>query len=604
MGSKEGPPVWDLSSLVESEDPDEVKKAMDKCLRAAEEFEEKYKGRIKDLSPSEICEMYRELDALQMRFYHLRNYAFLRQSQDTRNDTANDLVEYSMKIGAALGSRVIFCEIEIARVLADRPEIVDDSALDEYRHALEKARDRGRFLLEEKDEKLIMEKDLYGIDSWSELHRKLRSTLKYRAVIGGKEQEMVFSELQTIFEGNPDRELRRAAAKAYYEGVSRDLLGYATALRCIFGDHLSQVRLRGQLSVLTESLLYNDITQSTLDALISSMKRRTPLIRRYLNARAQAMGLTKLAGCDLSPIRIAPIAEAQGNIPWSEAKRLVIESFTEFDKESGEFVASLFEQKRIDASIRSGKDASGFCMYFPALRTSYVMMGYGGALNEVSTLAHESGHGLHAYYASEKHKSINFDPGNCLAETGSIFGEMLLADKLLRESQDEDARLVVLDKVLSGLYLMVFYMLNDYLFEHSVFTTMERNEAINTDRLDSLWLAARTEVFGDSVEWLPGMEHWWVVPVHHFLPRFRFYNYPYSFAQLLALVLYQRYREEGASFVPKMKRILSAGGSESPQILLAEIGLDLTDPGFWDTGFELAESYLDQFEQLMKGRTR
>ncbi len=534
-----------------------------------------------------------------MTWSQIASYAMLRQSQNAADNTAKNLVENVFKINTERKSKLVFYEIEIAHTLVDRPKIVNDPAVEEYRHALEKAREKGKYLLSESDEQLIFDKDLYGIDSWSTLHERLRSTQKYKVVINGEEKEMVFAELQTIAESNPDRETRRTAAEAYYKGVVKDRLAYSTALRCVFGDHLNQVKLRKYPSVLTQSLLLNDISKTTLDALITCMKKNTHLIRRFLKLRAKTMGFTKLTGCDISPIRAAPITETQSNIPWSEAKKLVVDSYTEFDKEAGEFVASLFELNRIDAGVRSGKSASGFCTYVPALRTSYIMMGYGGSLSDISTLAHESGHGLHAYYTSEKHKSVNFSPGPCLAETGSIFGEMLLVDKLLNQSKDDETKLAVLDKVFCGLYLMVFYMLNDYLFEHSVFTAMENNEAIDAEKLDTLWMAARTEVFGDSVEWLPGMEQWWVVPVHHFFPRFRFYNYPYSYAQLLVFVLYRLYKQEGSSFVPKMKRILSAGGSESPKTLLAEIGLDVTDPKFWELGFEQAESYLDEYERIV-----
>ncbi|MFX1561494.1 MAG: M3 family metallopeptidase, partial [Promethearchaeota archaeon] len=488
---------------------------------------------------------------------------------------------------------------EITRALVERPELVENSALEEYRHTLEKTREKGKYLLSERDEQLILEKDLYGIDSWSFLHDRLRSTRKYRIAIDGEEKEMVYSELATISDSSPNREFRKVAAESYYKGVVEDRLTYSTAMKCIFGDHLNQVKLRGYPSVLTQSLLYNDISENVLYELIESVKKNTHIIRKFLKLRAKAMGLAKLTGYDISPIKIAPISKRQSNIPWSDARRLVIESFTNFDEEAGKFVASLFEKRKIDASVRPNKSASGFCYYFPGLRTSYIMMSYGGAFVDIATLAHESGHGLHSYYASKNHTWINFDPGNCLAETGSNFGEMLLFDKLLAES-DDDTRFLVLDKALSGLYLMVFYMLNDYLFEHSVFTAMQNKETINAEKLDALWLTARNEVFGDSVEWLPGMEQWWVVPNHHFMPRFRFYNYPYSFAHLLALVLYQLYKEEGASFVPKMKRILSAGGSESPKILLSEIGLDITDSKFWEFGFKQAETYLDEFEVIVK----
>ena len=595
MGKSIEPPEWDLSPLVESEDPEIVKKALDDSLKLAEKIEKNYKGRIKDLTPAAICEVYRKLDAAYLTLNQVGNYAYLRQSQDATDKTATELFDYALKIDSKGKLKLAFYRIEIAKALMDRPEIIKDPSVEEYKHALEKAQALGKYLLSERDEQLIINKDLYGVDSWSILHERLRGTRQYSVVIEGEQKQMAFLELSTIIQGNPDREIRRVAAEALYEGVSNDRLVYSTALKCVFGDHLSQMKLRSQPSVLIQSLLDNDIDQTIHDALIASMKKNTHLIRRYFKLRAKVMGLSKLAGYDIA----APIVESQSNISWSKAEKMVIDSYTEFDKEAGKWVAGLFEQRRIDASIRPGKTGFGFCVSFPSLRTSWIMINYNGALQDITTLAHEVGHALHGYYASEKHKWTNFWSGCCLAETASIFGEMLLVDKLMRESDDDDTKLAALDKLLDSFRLMVFYMLNDYLFELGVFTAMENNEAIDAEKLDSLWTAARTEVYGDTVHWLPGMEQWWAFPVHHFMPRFRFYNYSYSFAQLLVFVLYGLYKEQGASFVPKMKHVLSAGGSQSPKAILAEVGLDLADPKFWEIGFRQAQSYLDEFERIV-----
>ncbi|MHA1577758.1 MAG: M3 family metallopeptidase [Candidatus Thorarchaeota archaeon] len=603
MGESSEPPVWDLSPLVESEDPEQVKKSVDDYLKKAEVNEERYKGRIKYNSASKMYDLYKELDSLRMLFTQAKGYASMRQSQDTSDHIAKELAEYARRVGSEFESKLVFFDIEIARALLENPEIINNPEVAEYRHELEKAREKGKYLLSESVEQLILDKDIFGIDSWSELHTRLRSTLKYKVTIKGEEKQLVFSEFQKMIESNPDREERRLATEAYYKGVSRDALVYATALKSVYGDHLKQTKLRNHPSVLTQSLVVNNISQRTLDALIDSIKENTQFIRRFLRIRAKAMGLSKLTGYDISPIRAAPFIDTQSDIPWTEAKRLVIEAYADFDIEAGDFVASLFEENRIDASIRPGKSASGFCRNIPALRTAYINIHHSGSLNDISVLAHECGHGLHGYYASENNKWMNFYPGSCLAETASIFGEMLLVDKILNQSDDNETRLVVLDRVLCSMYIMVFYQFNCYLFENSVFTALDNNERVDPERLNELWLAARTEIFGDSVEWSPGMEQWWVVPIHHYMPRYRFYNYPYSFGQLLSLVLYQLYKEEGESFVPKMKRILSAGGSESPKTLLAEIGLDLSDPNFWEIGFKQAESYLDEFESIVEKRT-
>ena len=603
MGENNEPPVWDISSLVESEEPEMVKKAIDGTLKLAEKIEKRYKGRIKNLSPAAIHGFYKKLDQVYSAMQPTMDYTYLRQSQDATNTTGRELLEYAMRASSEFDSKLAFHRIEVARALAGRPEIISDPAVKEYRHALEKAKERGKYLLSERDEQLIIDKDLYGIDSWSILHERLRSIRQYDLVIKNEKKQLTALELTSILESSPDRQIRKAATEALYRGISCDRLVFSTALKCVFGDHLSQVRLRKQPSVLTESLLSNDIDQGILDVLIASMKKHTQLIRKYLRLRAKAMGLKKLTGYDISPTTAPPIAESETDFPWSKARQSVIDTYSRFDKEAGEWVEGLFEQRRIDASIRPGKTGYGYCVSFPSLGTSWIMMNYGGALTDMATLAHEAGHALHGHYRSKEHKWTNFDAGKCLAETASTFGEMLLADKLIQDSNDDDTKLAALARILDSLYQKVFYMLNAYLFELSVFTAMESDEAVDAEKLDLLWTAARTEVFGDTVDWLPGMEQWWVFPVHNFMPRYRFYNYPYAFAQLLVLTLYHHYKEEGASFVPKMKRILSAGGSESPKTLLAEVGLDLTDSEFWELGFKQAESYLNEFERIVKRRT-
>jgi oligoendopeptidase F len=603
MGVNNEPPRWDLSPLVESEDPELVKKALDDTLQLAEGIEDEYKGRIKDLSPAGICELYKKYDHAYSSRQPIMDYTELRQIQDAADSTGSELHDYALRVWAEFDSKLAFFEIEVASVLKDRPEIINDPALREYRHALEKARESGKYVLSERDEQLIINKDLHGIDSWSLLQEKLTSTRQYEVVIKNETKTLSVTELTNITKNSSDREVRKAATEALYKGLSSDRLVFSTALKCIFGDHLDQVKLRGQPSVLTQSLLFNDIDQVTLDTLIASLKQNTHLIKKYLNLRARLMGIEKLTGYDIAPTAVPPLAEFQSDVPWSEAKRIIIESYTGFDREAGEYIESLFEQRRIDASVRPGKSGTVFCRSFPSLRTSWINLNYGGSLNTVTQLAHELGHALHAHYASQNHKWTNFQAGMCLAETGSLFGEMLLGDKLIVECDSEDAKLTALARVLDSLYVIVFHILNRYLFELSVFTAMENKERIDAERLDSLWAAARTEVFSDSVDWSPGMEQYWALPSHHFMARFRFYNYPYAFALLLVFILYQLYKEEGKSFVPKMKRLLSAGGSESPEALLAEMGLDMTNPKFWDTGFKLAGSYLDEFEQIVNRRT-
>ena len=602
MGERVELPRWDLSQLVESEDPDIVKASMDECLEQATAFEKKYRGRIKELSASEIFELHMELDNSLTEWLQLKHYALLRHSQDVEDKTSIELHEYALKVDAAYRSKLVFQEIELAQTLLERPELVNDSALEEYRHSMERAMEKGKYLLSESDEKLIMNKAVYGVDSWFQLHQQLKNTRKYKVIINGEEKELGFTEIRSIAESSPDRNSRKAATVALYDGISRDKLVYASALKSVFGNYLHEMELRKIPSVLTESLLANDISQTTLDALISTIQTRTPFIRKFLTLRAKIMGLPKLTGYDASPVRLAPINETQSSTPWSEIKRLLIESFSRFDKNAGEFMSDLIEKGRLDVGSRSGKSGQAFCVSVPALRTSYILITRADSL-AITELAHECGHGLHGYYASEKHKWINCFDSSGLIELGSIFGEMLVVDKMLEESPDVDTKLIILDIVLSGVYTLLYFILNAYLFEKRVFDVMQNKEPIDAEKLDEIWMNAQKEIFGDSVDWLPGVGLFWTIPAQYFWPQSKFYNYPYAFGQLLVFALYRLYKEEGSSFVPKMKRILAAGASESPKKLLADVGLDIDDPKFWEIGFELAQEYLDEYDAIVNKKT-
>ncbi|MFW9833628.1 MAG: M3 family metallopeptidase [Candidatus Thorarchaeota archaeon] len=603
MGESNESSRLDLSSILESEDPDKVKQSMDRCLKQAETFSKKFKGRIQGFSPSQFFNFYKELDEIQTIWYRHYKYTWLRLSQDFTDMISKSLFEYAMKLESEFRSKLLFTETEVARVLVNQPDLVNDPAVKEYRHELEKLLERGKYLLSEEDERLIVNKDLYGVDSWSQLHSELINSRKYEVVIEGEKKVLGFAELRQVAEGSTDRNSRKAAVEALYEGFSRDKLVYAAALKSVFGNYLSQVKLRESPSVLTNTLIHESISQDTLDSLISTILGHTDLIRRYLRLRAKLMNLPKLTGYDVSPGRIAPFFEEQSTISWSESRRLLTESYSEFDQEAGDFITSLFDNNRVDAGSRHGKRGQAFCSSFAGLRIAFVSVPRRGDFSSVAELAHECGHALHMHFASENHNWINTMYGGCIAETGSIFGEMIVNDKLLEASDSDETRLTVLDRVLGGLYINVYFCVNAYLFEEGVFNALENSESIDGDKLGSIWMDARTEIFGDSVDWLPGMEQCWISPAQFFWPRDKFYHFTYAFAQLLVFVLYRLYKEEGSSFVPKMKRILSAGSSESPKTLLAEIGLDLTDPKFWEIGFKQAERYLDEFEKLVKKRT-
>jgi len=596
MGEEEVPPEWDLSRLVKSTDPADVKKDLDTMLDKSKAIAARYKGHIAQAKPKQILALYRDIDSAYPNMYQRWKYADLLFSADATNSVSCELFEYARNINAKFESELKFLDLELAKTLQHRPGLIDDSVLSEFKHALEKLRETGKYQLAESSEQLILEKNRYGIESWFLLHDALRGSRRFEMEIEGQNKEFGLLELQALAMSDSRRSVRMRASDALHEGLAKDRLTWSYALRSIFGDYLGMMRLRKAPDIFTLSLLSNDISRNVLDGLIRAIQSNVGLIRRYLDTKAKITGLSKLAGFDLD----APVSGSERQMSWKELRTLVVDIYSHFDEDIGGFVSGLFENRKVDARTRPGKTGFGFCASVPSLRTSWIMMNYVGSLLDAKTLAHEVGHAIHDYLASEKHAWTNLDAGLCLAETASTFGELLLTDRQLGESHDDSARISILCSTLDGFRLYVFDMLVRFRFEANAFSALENNENLDADKLDTLWSSAREEVYGDAVDWSPGTESWWAFPPHHYFPDTRFYNYPYAFGKLLVFALYGLYKEQGLAFVPKMKQILSSGGSKSPEQLLGEIGFNIAGQEFWEIGFSQARAFLEELEKLVK----
>jgi oligoendopeptidase F len=220
-------------------------------------------------------------------------------------------------------------------------------------------------------------------------------------------------------------------------------------------------------------------------------------------------------------------------------------------------------------------------------------------MSDVFTQAHELGHAIHAYLASRAQKPSNCEFGSCIAETGSIFGELLLTERLLKKAKTKEEKQAILTSVLDEFGMTTFQVSARVFFEQSMYDTIKRGQFLDGKTIAKLWVAARDKIYGDSIDWLDVMEWEWTMKIHYYMANYRFYNYPYVFAQLFVFALYKLYREQGKSFVPKLKGLLAAGSSKSPSELINEVGLNITDEKFWEKGIKQAEEFIDMLEKTL-----
>jgi oligoendopeptidase F len=348
---------------------------------------------------------------------------------------------------------------------------------------------------------------------------------------------------------------------------------------------------------MTQSYLANDVDEETIDALMTTIGNNVDAYQQYLRLKAKAMGLEKLGNWNID----APLPNTPSKkYTWEESRDIVIKAYTGFDSQFGQWVNEMFDRHHIDGQVRAGKRSGAFCSTWIAGKSAYILQSFNGIMGDVFTQAHELGHGMHAYLGTRMQKPHNYKLGSCIAETASIFGELLLAEKLLAEDTAIAEKQAILASILDGFGGAAFQVSTRVWFETSLYEAIQKGKFLDGERISDLWVKVRDKMYGDSVEWLPEMKWWWTMKLHFYIANYRYYNYPYVYAQLFVYAMYRMYKEQGKEFVPKLKSLLGAGSSRSPRDLAADIGFDVTTEEFWQKGIDQFKEFTKLFEETLK----
>lgn len=319
------------------------------------------------------------------------------------------------------------------------------------------------------------------------------------------------------------------------------------------------------------------------------------IYQKFLKVKAKVLNLPKLGGVDINSY-----LPSEKTYTWDEIKKINHQIYSKFDKTFGEIVSDIYERNHIDVSTREGKTDYIYCNPWYRGRSAFILTCFTGLFSDVRTLTHELGHAIHYYLASREQTLLNFMPGMIIAEIASFFGELLLADHLLATTESTTEKIALLTNQLHMAGFAIFYFSARMRFEQSLYDAIEKGEYLDGKTISKYWCAARDKIYGDSVEWSDEMKQEWINMSQNFVPNFKFYNYPYVYGQLFVYALYQTYKKEGEKFVPKFKKLLSAGGSISPEELGKIVGLDITTPDVWNLGMKQYGVFLDELDKLTK----
>ncbi len=574
--------VWDLAPLLPAPGGEGLSELLDQADTITDKLAASH-GRVAEFDATELADFMRGLGEVQELIGRAGSYVSLDFATDTTDPARGARMQRVEERATQIGTKLLFFELEWAELSDERVEaLLADERLVFARHYLRSSRRYRPHLLTEPEEVILTEKSVTGRSAWERLFEEQVSTIEVELHGATGTLEAALAQLHA-----PDREVRRTAAEAVTAGLEPGLRTRGFVLNTLLSDKATDDRLRHYGSWISSRNLSNEASDESVQALVDAVQSRYGIPQRWYALKARLLGIDRLADYD----RLASVADTDAEVGWREAKELVLDAYSSFSGELADTAQRFFDGAWIDAAARPGKRPGAFCAYTVPSHHPYVLLNWTSRRRDVLTLAHELGHGLHAYLARAQgvyHQSTPLT----LAETASVFGETVTFGRLLGEVTDPQERLALLASNLEDQIATVFRQIAMNRFEHAIHNARRDEGELSTDHIGELWAETQYDMLGESVEITEGYRTWWSY-IPHFIGT-PGYVYAYAYGQLLALSVYAQYEARGADFVPQYLDLLRAGGSMSPQELGKLVDVDLADPGFWDRGLDIIERRLDE----------
>lgn len=518
----------------------------------------------------------------------LGGYSYLWYAEDTQNQDALAFRGRMEQLLTDVQNRTLFFDLWW-KALDDEPAGRLLAVSGDNRYYLEALRLFKPHTLSEAEEQIINLKDVNGIGALKTVYEMITNAYSFKVEIDGEEKELNRGELM-VYARDPRPDVRAAIYQELYRvfGEQGTVLGqiYQHRVRDWASENLQLRKFSSPISVRN---LINDVPDPVVDTLLDVCRKNAVLFQRYFKLKAGWIGMDKLRRCDI----YAPLSESDKTYPFDGAATIVLDSMRDFSPLLAEHARRVFDDGHLDSEVRPRKDMGAFCAGILPELTPWVLMSYQGKASDVGTMAHELGHAIHAMMAAE-HSVLTFHSSLPMAETASVFAEMLLLDRMLKDEQDPAVRRDMLAHSMDDSYATITRQAYFTLFEREAHELVEKGQTV--DQLSERYMANLEEQFGDAVE-LSDEFRWEWVSIPHIYDR-PFYCYAYTFGKLLVLALYRQYKEEGASFIPKYLRILAYGGSASPADILEEAGIDMASSEFWQGGFDVIADMIAELESL------
>jgi oligoendopeptidase F len=581
---------WDLSKLYAAPDDPAIEADLKAAREQAKSLRDRYYGKVADLDAAGLKEALEAQEAFSNLLGKLGAYASLAFSADTNSEVLKALLARVQVELTDIHNQLQFFDLEVQAIPADDfAKVLADETLSRYRYHLERVRKYTPHTLSETEEQIVATKDITGTHAWTQLYTEITSGLKVKLDLPDGHQEVTVSEARAM-RSDGDRRVREAATVGVLKTHADQSHVLTYIFNTVYEDHRQTIGLRHYTDPMEPTLLDEDLEPAVIEALMSATESYYHLAQRFYKTKARVLGISDFSSYDT----LAPFGEKEKEIGYEEGKQIVLETFRSFSPTFEKAARGFFDGRYVDVPPAPGKQGGAFCSGMRPGLHPYVLLNYTNKMDDVMTLAHELGHGIHFLLAGEKQNLVNYFPITPLAETASTFAEMITVNRLLELETDPDVRRQLLASRIEDAVATIFRQVMYTRWEQKAHAARAAGVVSPAD-YSKLWAEGNQQLYGDAVrmtEW----DQWGWITIPHVV-KYRFYCYSYAFGQLLVYALYQQYKEEGESFVPKLLDVLSAGGEAPAATILSRVGVDIKDPTFWQKGLKLLEKMLEEFEE-------
>jgi oligoendopeptidase F len=584
--------IWDLSVFYQGIDDPAIQRDMDAVKTRVEKFAADYKGRVAQLDAEEMMDAMIELEAIYDQGGRIGHFASLLYATDTNNPQYGAFIQKFTEYDSDIDQTLVFFGLEWNdQDDTAAQKLLSDPTVAKYHHKLEADRRYKPFQLSEIEEQVLTEKSVTGRSAWTRFFQQLIGAL--RLDYDGEKVPLtpVLTKLHDV-----DRDVRSKAAESITAGLLSKSMELSYIFNVLAADKAAEDKRRGFSSWVSSRNLSNKAPDAVVEALIQAVTSNYDIVARHYTLKRKLLGLDELTEYDrYAPL---PVKDSDTFYTWNEAKEIVLNAFSQFSPRVAEIAQKFFDENWIHAPVTPGKRGGAFCSYTVPSAHPFVLVNFEGTARDVMTLAHELGHGIHAYLAAEAQGLFGLNTPLTTAEMASTFGEMLVFTDLMNKEPDAEARLAMLSHKIEDTLATVFRQVSMNRFEDAFHTARRTEGELTPERISEIWMSSQRAMFGSSVNLSDNYSIWWSY-IPHFLNT-PGYVYAYAFGELLVLALFNLYQERGSAFVPQFIEVLATGDADWPENILAKIGVDLSDLNFWNQGLAAIRALVEQEEQLAK----